>query len=142
MAPETLRALMARFKAARSQTDALFRLIVPDALYDRPIPERHRLIFYLGHLEAFDWNLLGRWRSICQRRTPNSTNCSPSALIPRMVSSRRMRQLTGRALRKFMTTTGAFVSGSTSASATRQLSRPRRRSLPMERSSMWPSSTA
>jgi ergothioneine biosynthesis protein EgtB len=29
-----------------------------DALYDRPIPERHRIIFYLGHLEAFDWNLL------------------------------------------------------------------------------------
>ena len=22
------------------------------------MPERHRLIFYLGHLEAFDWNLL------------------------------------------------------------------------------------
>jgi ergothioneine biosynthesis protein EgtB len=28
-------------------------------LYKRPIPERHRLIFYVGHLEAFDWNLLG-----------------------------------------------------------------------------------
>ena len=25
-----------------------------------PIAERHRLIFYLGHLEAFDWNILGR----------------------------------------------------------------------------------
>jgi ergothioneine biosynthesis protein EgtB len=30
----------------------------PAALYDRPVPERHRIIFYLGHLEAFDWNLL------------------------------------------------------------------------------------
>ena len=30
----------------------------PDSLYDRPIAERHRIIFYLGHLEAFDWNLL------------------------------------------------------------------------------------
>ncbi len=27
-------------------------------MYDRPISERHRIIFYLGHLEAFDWNLL------------------------------------------------------------------------------------
>jgi ergothioneine biosynthesis protein EgtB len=26
-------------------------------MYDRPIPERHRIIFYVGHLEAFDWNL-------------------------------------------------------------------------------------
>jgi iron(II)-dependent oxidoreductase len=45
---------------ARSQTDQLFDLLDPAALYDRPIPERHRIIFYLGHLEAFDWNHLGR----------------------------------------------------------------------------------
>jgi iron(II)-dependent oxidoreductase len=32
--------------------------VQPDAMYDRPIPERHRIIFYVGHLEAFDWNLL------------------------------------------------------------------------------------
>jgi ergothioneine biosynthesis protein EgtB len=32
----------------------------PSALYDRPIPQRHRLIFYLGHLDTFDWNLLCR----------------------------------------------------------------------------------
>jgi formylglycine-generating enzyme required for sulfatase activity len=47
-------------EAARSQTDLLFGLLDPAALYDRPIPERHRIIFYLGHLEAFDWNHLGR----------------------------------------------------------------------------------
>ncbi|HTX35223.1 MAG TPA: SUMF1/EgtB/PvdO family nonheme iron enzyme [Bryobacteraceae bacterium] len=46
--------------AARAQTDALFRLVRPDSLYHRPIPERHRIIFYLGHLEAFDWNLMAR----------------------------------------------------------------------------------
>src|SRR5258706_7187899 len=45
---------------ARRRTDELFALLVPGALYDRPIPERHRNIFYLGHLEAFDWNLIGR----------------------------------------------------------------------------------
>lgn len=44
---------------ARRRTDDLFALLVPAALYDRPIPERHRNIFYLGHLEAFDWNLIG-----------------------------------------------------------------------------------
>src|ERR1700730_15372000 len=47
-------------QAARAQTDVLFELINPDAIYDRPIPERHRLIFYLGHLEAFDWNQICR----------------------------------------------------------------------------------
>jgi formylglycine-generating enzyme required for sulfatase activity len=45
---------------ARERSDDLFRLVRPDALYERPIPERHRIIFYLGHLEAFDWNLIGR----------------------------------------------------------------------------------
>lgn len=41
----------------RRLTDNLFEIVHSDALYDRPIAERHRLIFYLGHLEAFDWNL-------------------------------------------------------------------------------------
>lgn len=50
----------AEFESARATTDDLFKLLSPDALYERPIPERHRLIFYLGHLEAFDWNLIGR----------------------------------------------------------------------------------
>jgi hypothetical protein len=51
----------AEFAAARSQTDTLFSLLDPAALYDRPVADRHRLIFYLGHLEAFDWNLLSRY---------------------------------------------------------------------------------
>ncbi len=45
---------------ARRQTDSLFDLVDPAALYERPIPERHRIVFYLGHVETFDWNLLGR----------------------------------------------------------------------------------
>jgi iron(II)-dependent oxidoreductase len=50
--------LLTRLNRAREETDSLFDLVRPDFLYDRPIPERHRIIFYLGHLEAFDWNLL------------------------------------------------------------------------------------
>lgn len=53
--------LARRLSAARARTDELFDLIRPEALYHRPIPERHRLIFYLGHVEAFDWNLLCRF---------------------------------------------------------------------------------
>jgi iron(II)-dependent oxidoreductase len=50
--------LLERLSDARARTDELFDIVRPDALYERPIPERHRIIFYLGHLEAFDWNLL------------------------------------------------------------------------------------
>ena len=41
--------------------DALFHLVRPAAFYDRPIGERHRMIFYLGHADAFDWNLIARY---------------------------------------------------------------------------------
>jgi gamma-glutamyl hercynylcysteine S-oxide synthase len=54
------RALQERLDSARKLTDYVFSLLKPEALYSRPIPERHRLIFYLGHLEAFDWNLIAR----------------------------------------------------------------------------------
>src|SRR4029077_2162751 len=50
--------LMERVFEARRQSDELFNLVRENALYERPIPERHRIIFYQGHLEAFDWNLL------------------------------------------------------------------------------------
>jgi gamma-glutamyl hercynylcysteine S-oxide synthase len=50
-------ALLDQLVEARHQTDELFKIIAPNALYNRPISERHRIIFYIGHLEAFDWNL-------------------------------------------------------------------------------------
>ncbi len=54
------RTIAASLAEARALTDALFNVVRPDSFYERPIPERHRILFYLGHLEAFDWNLLGR----------------------------------------------------------------------------------
>ncbi len=56
---ETSRELANRLFHARRQSDALFGVVRSDFLYERPIPQRHRIIFYIGHLEAFDWNLLG-----------------------------------------------------------------------------------
>ena len=50
--------LLERVSDARRRSDALFNIVRPDSMYERPIPERHRIIFYVGHLEAFDWNLL------------------------------------------------------------------------------------
>ena len=59
--------LARRLQEARSRTDSLFALLVGDALYDRPIPERHRLIFYLGHVDAFDWNHIAA-RALSEKR--------------------------------------------------------------------------
>jgi iron(II)-dependent oxidoreductase len=49
--------LIQRLIDARQVTDALFAIVKPEFLYDRPIRERHRIVFYIGHLEAFDRNL-------------------------------------------------------------------------------------
>lgn len=47
------------WREAQAASDGLWKAVVrPEAMYERPVPERHRLVFYLGHLEAFDWNLL------------------------------------------------------------------------------------
>jgi ergothioneine biosynthesis protein EgtB len=54
----TRQQLLERVSDARRRSDALFNIVRSDSMYDRPIPERHRIIFYVGHLEAFDWNLL------------------------------------------------------------------------------------
>src|SRR5260370_1396595 len=54
------RSLVEQLDSARARTDGLLDLIKPGTLYSRPIPERHRLVFYLGHLEAFDWHLISR----------------------------------------------------------------------------------
>jgi iron(II)-dependent oxidoreductase len=50
--------LLQRFAEARAESDRLFAIVRRDALYERPIPDRHRIVFYLGHLEAFEGNLL------------------------------------------------------------------------------------
>src|SRR5438270_10341364 len=47
-----------RMTQARSETDKLLELVKSNSLYARPTAERHRIVFYIGHLEAFDWNLL------------------------------------------------------------------------------------
>jgi iron(II)-dependent oxidoreductase len=42
---------------ARANSDRLFEIVREDSLYERPIAERNRIVFYIGHLEAFDWNV-------------------------------------------------------------------------------------
>lgn len=49
--------LVQRLIDARQVTDALFSIVKAEYLYERPIRERHRIVFYIGHLEAFDRNL-------------------------------------------------------------------------------------
>lgn len=49
--------LLDQLANARQRTDEIFSIVRPEYLYERPIAERHRIVFYIGHLEAFDWNL-------------------------------------------------------------------------------------
>ena len=65
---------------ARAGTDALFGLVRPEAFYERPVPERHRIIFYFGHLEAFDWNLMSEAAAV-PHSIRNSTSSSRSGSI-------------------------------------------------------------
>ena len=67
---EVQQSLLGRLADARSQTDQLFQMVRPGFLYERPIGERHRIVFYIGHLEAFDWNLLRRRISGIKRFHP------------------------------------------------------------------------
>jgi len=55
---ETRKELQRSLYSARAYTDGFFSLIHPDSFYERSISVRHRFIFYLGHLEAFDWNMI------------------------------------------------------------------------------------
>lgn len=50
--------LIAEGAQARRRTDAIFDLVPPALFFERPIAARLRLAFYVGHLEAFDVNLL------------------------------------------------------------------------------------
>ena len=47
--------IFADLNRSRDRTEQLFSALLPERLYDRPIAERHRVVFYIGHLEAFDY---------------------------------------------------------------------------------------
>ena len=66
----SLHALIGHLAEARVQTDKLFEIVRTNSLYERPIPERHRIAFYIGHLEAFDLNLFRRHVSALKSFAP------------------------------------------------------------------------
>lgn len=45
---------------ARERTERIFALVAPEAWYERPIPLRHPIAFYEGHLDAFNDTRLQR----------------------------------------------------------------------------------
>ncbi len=49
-----LKSLLPELLSARAESDRLFDIIRREAIYERPIDARHRVIFYLGHLDGFD----------------------------------------------------------------------------------------
>ncbi|MDT7042249.1 SUMF1/EgtB/PvdO family nonheme iron enzyme [Candidatus Nitronereus thalassa] len=58
---QSLAEIRKELSEARARMDQIFSLFTQETLYERPIPERHRVIFYVGHVEAFDWNQICRW---------------------------------------------------------------------------------
>ena len=44
------------YQKNRARTAALFDLLMPDAYYHQPIPLRHPIVFYEGHIPAFSVN--------------------------------------------------------------------------------------
>jgi formylglycine-generating enzyme required for sulfatase activity len=56
---------------SRHLVDQLFGLVPEERLYERPIPLRHRLVFYLGHVDAFDWNLIAETLPGARRFEPD-----------------------------------------------------------------------
>ena len=51
-------ACIAWFRATRRRTAELFDLLTPEAYYEQPIPLRHPVVFYEGHIPAFSVNTL------------------------------------------------------------------------------------
>jgi ergothioneine biosynthesis protein EgtB len=60
---------IAELRAARAASDAVFSRLSPAAMHERAVRERHRFVFYLGHLEAFDANLLRHATEVPSPRT-------------------------------------------------------------------------
>ncbi len=54
VADVTTSQLLEEVQAARAESDRLFSILSPEGIYSRPIAERHRVIFYIGHLDGFD----------------------------------------------------------------------------------------
>jgi formylglycine-generating enzyme required for sulfatase activity len=53
--PATRTDLAVELQRARRQSDQFFSTLKAKYLYERPIRERHRVVFYIGHLDAFDY---------------------------------------------------------------------------------------
>jgi ergothioneine biosynthesis protein EgtB len=57
-APIDGRALASQYLRTRARSRALFELLTDEAYYERPIAQRHPIVFYEGHLPAFTFNTL------------------------------------------------------------------------------------
>jgi ergothioneine biosynthesis protein EgtB len=51
-------AALSRYRRTRERSISFFNLLMEEAYYSRPIPLRHPVVFYDGHLPAFSFNTL------------------------------------------------------------------------------------
>lgn len=74
--------LQTTLNAAREETDKLFSVIRTGSIHERPVAQRHRLIFYLGHLEAFDWNQIAPGQLSAERFNPTFDKLFEAGIDP------------------------------------------------------------
>ena len=74
--------LQIALNAAREESDKLFSVIRSGSIHERPIAQRHRLIFYLGHLEAFDWNQIAAGKFSAERFNPTFDKLFEAGIDP------------------------------------------------------------
>ena len=102
--------LHSRLTEARKRTDELFKIVREEAIYDRPIEERHRIIFYVGHVESFDWNLLAQRAFGLQSFNEQFDKLFAFGIDPVGGGSAEPISLrTGRSARRSMRITAAFA---------------------------------
>jgi len=81
--------LLARLQQARAESDRLFDHVKPEFLYERPIPERHRIVFTSDTWRRSIGTCCANafWGGPASIRS--STTCLRSASIPLMADCRR-----------------------------------------------------
>jgi gamma-glutamyl hercynylcysteine S-oxide synthase len=79
---QQIAAVLLELREARAESDRLFRYLTPEAMYQRPIAERHRVLFYLGHLDGFDAIQICREGLGLKLRDPELDNLFQAGIDP------------------------------------------------------------
>jgi formylglycine-generating enzyme required for sulfatase activity len=74
--------LIEELECGRAESDRFFGVIKSEAIYQRPIDARHRVIFYIGHLDGFDSIQICREGLGIKSRDPNLDDLFQAGIDP------------------------------------------------------------